>query len=861
MMAATGQPEGFVSLKRPAWGKLDKESGDYHPLAHHSMDVAAVFLRMLQLPVIGDRLNTAAGAPLPPLTSQRLAMLVFLHDIGKLHPGFQAKGWPTGLWTRPLAGHVDEGCAFFELSFRWPDHPFHATIRKIVTWGEAAEPLLDAVLAHHGKPVADTRDPSLASWRVEPHYDWRREAGVMIDALHRWFGDAFGSQAEPLPCEPQFHHLVAGLVALADWIASDRQFFPLSAPFDLSYDATAHDHARDALAAIGFDPSALPCRPAPCFSQMAGHAAPRPVQAAVAAVAAEARLMVLEAETGSGKTEAAIWRFMQLLAAGAVSGMYFAVPTRAAARQLHGRINAAVRRAYGADAPEAVLAIPGMVRAGDASGRALPDWRVLWEDYPGPAPARWAAEHATRFLAATVAVGTVDQAMLAALQVKHAHLRGSALSRSLLVIDEVHASDAYMTAVIDRLLRGHLATGGYALLMSATLGARARVRWLDEHPVPTLDDAKRAPYPAVWVRGDPRPSGSAGADGVGKRVHTATISTMAPKCTAEYAIAEARRGARVLVIRNTVRVAVSTWEEVHAAGGEALLMRAVGRRAIHHSRFAVEDRRLLDDAVESALSIDPTRTREGCIVIGTQTLEQSLDIDADLLITDLCPMDVLLQRIGRVHRHRLPRPSGFEDARVVVLFPAAGLDPLTAPAFENGLGAWDGPGGQGGIYQDLAVLELTQRMVAAHGVWEIPAMNRVLVEEATHPDRVAAVLAEKGEAWEIYDRKVGGAHAADEQFARMNTLDRSKPFDQLRFPGGDERIMTRLGAEGAVLQLEPAPVGPFGVAVTRITLPPHWSQGITRDHEIRIEREGSELSFTVADKAFRYGRTGLARAS
>ena len=63
--------------------------------------------------------------------------------------------------------------------------------------------------------------------------------------------------------------------------------------------------------------------------------------------------------------------------------------------------------------------------------------------------------------------------MLAALQVKHAHLRGSALSRSLLVIDEVHASDTYMTAVIDRLLRGHLAAGGYALLMSATLGARA----------------------------------------------------------------------------------------------------------------------------------------------------------------------------------------------------------------------------------------------------------------------------------------------------------------------------------------------------------------------------------------------------
>lgn len=213
----------------------------------------------------------------------------------------------------------------------------------------------------------------------------------MDETLRRWFGDAFGPRDEPLPAEPRFHHLVAGLVALADWIASDRQFFEFSAPFDAGYDTTAHGRARTALAAIGFDPSALLGRPVPGFSQVTEHTTPRPMQDAVAAAAADARLLILEAETGSGKTEAALWRFMHLLAAGAVSGMYFAVPTRAAARQLHGRIAAALRRAYGTEAPEAVLAIPGMVRAGDASGRALPDWCVLWDDHPGPAPARWAA--------------------------------------------------------------------------------------------------------------------------------------------------------------------------------------------------------------------------------------------------------------------------------------------------------------------------------------------------------------------------------------------------------------------------------------------------------------------------------------
>ena len=846
-------------MKRPAWGKIDDETGDYHPLAHHSMDVAAVFLRMLQLPVIRDRLNTAAATSLSSLTCERLAALVFLHDIGKLHPGFQAKGWPPGLWRGPLRGHVGQGCAFLELACRWPHHPFHPVMRQILEWGDAAAAsLLDAILAHHGRPVAEPADPTLGSWNDKvPHYNWREEASVMNDALRGWFTDAFVSHNEKLNDEPRFHHMVAGLVALADWIASDRQFFQYSAPFDRSYDKIAHRRANHALSAIGFDPGELPSRVAPTFLQIAGHATPRPAQAAVGAVAPDARLMVLEAETGSGKTEAALWRFTQLLAAGAVSSLYFAVPTRAAARQLHRRIDKALRRAYGANAPEAVLAIPGMVRAGDASGRKLPDWSVLWEDHSGPVSTRWAAEHATRFLAAPVAVGTVDQAMLAALQVKHAHLRGSAMSRSLLVIDEVHASDAYMSAVIDLLLHAHLGVGGYAMLMSATLGARARTRWIDDR-LPAFEASIAVPYPAVWIRGESQPR-IAAADGDDKTVHLETIPTMDPMHAAKRAVAEAQRGARVLVVRNTVRVAVATWHAVHEVGGESLLMRAADGSALHHGRYAVEDRALLDRAVERALAVDRQRALGGCIVIGTQTLEQSLDIDADLMITDLCPMDVLLQRIGRVHRHDLPRPDGFEDARVVVLLPSGGLDLLAAPAFENGLGTWDGPGGRGGIYQELAVLELTRRLVDEHTVWQIPAMNRALVEGATHPERVAAVIGEMGEAWKRYHDTFGGAQAAEAQIADMSALDRSVRFEELQFPSKDERIMTRLGAEGVVIQLNPARKGPFGVPVTRITLPPRWSFGISSDPEIRVEHDETGLLLLVDGRSFRYDRTGLDR--
>ena len=115
---------------RPAWGKTDRETGGIHPLAHHSMDAAAVFLRMTQLPVIRNRLETTAGRPLTAADCARLAALVFLHDIGKLHPGFQAKGWPPGL-CGPKAGHLQKGWEFLILAWKQPKHPLHETVQQI----------------------------------------------------------------------------------------------------------------------------------------------------------------------------------------------------------------------------------------------------------------------------------------------------------------------------------------------------------------------------------------------------------------------------------------------------------------------------------------------------------------------------------------------------------------------------------------------------------------------------------------------------------------------------------------------------------------------------------------------------------
>jgi hypothetical protein len=159
---------------------------------------------------------------------------------------------------------------------------------------------------------------------------------------------------------------------------------------------------------------------------------------------------------------------MDLLAAGAVDALFFAVTTRAAARQLHRRVNKALHRMFDGSPPEATLAIPGQAVSGEAKGTRLPSFEVLWDD-GAVAPQRWAAEHSARYLAARVAVGTVDQIALGGLQVKFAHLRGSSLSRALIVLDEVHASDPYMTETQLAMVQAHLELDGHVLLMSATL--------------------------------------------------------------------------------------------------------------------------------------------------------------------------------------------------------------------------------------------------------------------------------------------------------------------------------------------------------------------------------------------------------
>lgn len=665
----------------------------------------------------------------------------------------------------------------------------------------------------------------------------------MGQALLTWFPDI--PELQLPPPSPRLVHFFCGLLTLADWIGSDHRAFPFEATIRTDYWATAQARAARRISEIGLSQAGLSLNGAPGWALISDHAAPRPAQAAVGAVPPEEQLVLLEAETGAGKTEAALWRFVCLVAAGEVEALYFAVPTRAAARQLQRRINDALQRMF-VDPPEAVLAIPGQVKAGEASGARLPDFTMLWDDEEDR-PARWAAEHSARFLAARVAVGSVDQVALGGLQVKYAHLRGAALSRALLVIDEVHASDAYMTTVQTAMARDHLALGGHVLLMSATLGSAARAQWFNQ---PVAEPACEAvvPYPAIWTsRGVQAVAAETGAS---KTVEVRASAGWTGDDAARFAVDMARQGARVMVIRNTVARAQETYAACQAHAADWLLQ-VDDIPTLHHGRFAAEDRARLDEAVERAIGKDsPVGSR---IVIGTQTLEQSLDLCADVLITDLCPMDVLLQRIGRLHRHRRARPDGFDVARAVVLIPADGLDGLMRRA-ENGLGAYSEGATLSGIYLDVPGLAATLAEIESQPEWHLPAMNRALVEAATHPVTLEALAERRG--WLDYSQRVSGKRLADRATARLGLLDRSQPLAAFT---DDETLRTRLGEDGVVLRMPEGTQGAFGLPVSMLALPARWSHGLTGEEEVVLQGEGPMLRLRVAHLEMTYGPAGLSR--
>ncbi len=856
--------ETLVIPREEFWAKtVRNEAGSitaWHALRDHSADVAACAEALLAQPTWRRRLSAIAGAGnLSAITCSRLAVFAALHDLGKFNIGFQAKV-RIDLGTLP-AGHVKEGRAALEAL------PLTELAR--CDWGEASLGLLASAICHHGRPYAFEEvvcDRKL--WAPTSGLDPRRGLQDLVDSCERWFPNAFRAHDEELPPQPEFEHAFAGLVMLADWIASDTRFFPLAngaAPDRMLFARAA---ARDFMRESWLDIDAVRRSQrshVPAFSRVSEHP-PRAAQRMLIEHATEGShpspITIMEAETGSGKTEAALAHFVTLFAEGYVDGMYFALPTRTAATQMYQRIRDCVARAFD-DAPPVVLAVPGYLGVDGMAGTRLPDFDVLWHDSPTDLKRQrtWAAEGAKRYLSGCIVVGTIDQVLLSTLRVMHAHLRAIPLLRLLLVVDEVHASDSYMSQLLSDVLSRHVAAGGHALLLSATLGAETRAQLLaPSEPVrpPDLLTACATPYPLASSR--VRYSEAAGELSTGsRRVAVDRESWMdAPETIADFACGLAQQGAKVLVIRNTVDDCLILQQSVLAVASDRgrpdILFRCNGVPVPHHSRYSRPDREALDAAIER--NFGKQRTDGGCVAVATQTVQQSLDLDADFMITDLAPMDVLLQRVGRLHRHVRERPLGFEIPRVVVLVPRdrdlANL--ITA----SGKGRHHH--GLGSVYADLRILHATWLQLEQCPEWDIPAMCRHLVESSVHSEALAKALNPNDDRWRQHAAHVLGNLTGQTRQAQLNTVVWTKPYSDSSFQE-DERIPTRLGASDRRVTFPSRPASALGLQFSELSVPARWVRDLPLDTELAegLARTEAGWEFRFGSRIFTYDALGLRR--
>jgi CRISPR-associated endonuclease/helicase Cas3 len=754
-----------------AIAKTDRETGATRSLIGHSMDVAHCVQAMLSHGASRRRLGAAAGLELNDVHVARLSVLAGLHDMGKSTNGFQDRINGRGVGT----GHVAEAIAIVNAQGPLSDAVRTAICAEMINaWCDDPHGILYAIFCHHGEPVAQPRISAATAaltqqWNAKSGYDPVVEVSELVKALLAVFPQALET-ADPFPATTRLEHTLAGLVMTADWMGSDTRFHSIA------------DEDNRPLAAIrllentrwsgwhsGSGPQAL-----------LGQYQPRAAQISMLELPLTQRLVFLEAPTGSGKTEAACIWADRLVAADLVDGMYFAVPTRSAATELHSRIAGLMSRVHISLAGRIIRAVPGMLDTDKPPG--------IWDESSVPT---WALGSTRKVMGAPVAVGTIDQALLSQLRTKHSWLRAWCLGRQLLVIDEVHASDAYMSEIVARLVDEHLSLGGYALLMSATLGETLRAK-IERRPRVDILSATARPYPQVSSPNEQTPVQTSGI-----RTTKIVIEDRAA------AIMRARQAAAndeaVLWIRSTVGDALDDYHAFQSSGTPVIL---------HHSRFADVDRRYLDNQVLQVIGLNGARS--GFVIVGTQTLEQSLDIDADLLVSDAVPADVFLQRLGRLHRHRTDT-----SPVAVVLEPGDWQARVTLQGRSIG-----GPGhGWAWVYSPLSVRE-TIEWLRVRGTVSVPRDARDFVELATHADHLEGRAQTYGERWvELWQRSYGKT-LADSQQALAGMVDRTQCYERALV---NERVPTRLGDGSVDVEVEAGLFSPFtGENIDALSIRANW---------------------------------------
>ena len=641
------------------WAKKKKgeHGGIYHPLLFHTFDVGIVARELWQTG-LHKAIRRFFIVELGLSEQEALAWLIFLialHDTGKASPAFIGQDQKAQEALRQL------GFLFRYVNKKCPHGAITAYVLAdlLQTVSEDnnfprmfGRALGIAVGGHHGTFSGGGE----AKQRQRGEGKWEDARKGLVEDLARLFQVPLAS----VPNYSQnhaFYVLLAGLTCVADWIGSNEEHFPYAPPGTTpeQYAPLAQRRAREAVQAVGWANWTPPASVATFVELFPSIQSPWPCQKQAETLAPQltgsASLILIEAPMGEGKTEAAMFLADYWIAKLQQQGCYFALPTQAASNQMFGRVRRFIEGRY----PDQSVNLQ-LVHGANLLSEEFTDLRFrtypeedgsLDETHGSITVEDWFLPK-KRSLLAPFGVGTIDQALMAVLQTRHFFVRLFGLAYKTVIIDEVHAYDTYMSELLEQLLAWLRALGCSVVMLSATLPAGKRQKLLQAYggqaPI------QSAGYPQMtWISGGK--SGAVSFPAVQHRQITVQHLNASTAELTEKLREAVKDGGCTAIVCNTVGRAQAVYRILR----QQQLVEPENLQLLH-SRFPFAEREKRENRALKSFGKGGPRP-QAAILVSTQIIEQSLDLDFDLMITDLAPADLVLQRAGRLHRHENTRPA------------------------------------------------------------------------------------------------------------------------------------------------------------------------------------------------------------
>lgn len=595
-------------------------------------------------------------------------LIALIHDIGKITPAFQRKITPN------IENHTemlsDSGLKVLGIT-EYSKSPHNIAGQVILEELKFPKEISVIVGSHHGKAVQNCRE-QLTSYssnyfgqNKEQEHKWRELWAEWVDYALRETG---WTSVDKLPKpDVKVQMIITGLLIMSDWIASNADYFPHIDVYSNISDEECYNRGIYAWDKLGL-PDRWEAKNIYDLSEFFRDRfsyEPNFVQEAVMKTVSENTkegIYILEAPMGIGKTEAALASAEILAAKCGAGGIYFGLPTQATANGIFGRI---CNWAKGCDEEYHTIRLAhGMTelneeyqemfkgKADDSGDECV----IVHEWFEGRKQA----------LLADFVIATIDQFLLASLKQRHVMLRHLGLSGKVVIIDECHAYDAYMNVYLDHTLTWLGAYKVPVIVLSATLPPQRRTELIKAYLNQTKDiiisSKNSLAYPVItWTCGNDVMQKAIESDTPDKHIAVTEIyESMLIKVLAE----NLSDGGCAAIIVNTVDYAQKISKKISEEMPDFSII-------CFHSRFTATDRADIEKRLLKVTGQDSSyNSRNRLIVVGTQVIEQSLDLDFDFMVTEICPMDLLLQRSGRLHRHKRIRPDRLKNAVLAILRPA-----------------------------------------------------------------------------------------------------------------------------------------------------------------------------------------------